>query len=95
MIIIAWILALVGAIVAFIVSLAGAMKTVPQLNWQEAIVGIPLPLVAAAIAAWCLMRTPAEGRNRPLVSAGIPLVVAFLSLLLMAVSYFDQPGGPR
>jgi hypothetical protein len=96
MIVIAWILAIIGAIMAFIISLAGAMKTVPQLHWQEALVGIPLPLIAGIIAAWCLFREgnpPRPASQRPWISAGIPLVVAFLTLLLMAVSYFEQPGG--
>ena len=42
----AWLLSILGAVVAFIVSLAGAMKTVPQLPWREAVVGVPLPVLA-------------------------------------------------
>jgi uncharacterized membrane protein len=94
----AWILAIVGAILAYIISLAGAMRTVPQLYWQEALVGVPLPVVAGALAAWCLFRptrSPQAITRRPWLSAGAPLVLAILTLLLMAVSYFEQPGGPR
>jgi len=93
----AWILAIVGALVAYVISLAGAMRTVPQLYWREALVGVPLPVVAGALAAWCLFRPtrpPQVLAERPWISAGVPLVLALLTLLLMAVSYFEQPGGP-
>jgi len=95
--VLAWILAIVGAIMAYIISLAGAMRTVPQLYWREALVGVPLPIVAGALAAWCLFRPtrpPQAITERPWISAGVPLVLALLTLLLMAVSYFEQPGGP-
>ena len=96
--VLAWILALVGVILAYIISLAGAMRTVPQLYWREALIGVPLPLVAGALAAWCLFRPARPSQaltERPWISAGVPLVLALLTLLLMAVSYFEQPGGPR
>ena len=92
----AWILALAGAVVAFIVSLAGAMRTVPRLYWREALVGVPLPVVAGALAAWCLfrpIRPPLTDSDRPWFSAGIPLVLALFTLFFMAVTYFDQPSG--
>jgi hypothetical protein len=93
----AWVLAVVGVIVAYIISLAGAMSTVPQLHWQDALLGIPLPVSAGALAAWCLVRPirrPQTASAPPWIAAGIPLALAFLALLFMAVSYFDQPGGP-
>ncbi|MBI3798627.1 MAG: hypothetical protein HY268_16890 [Deltaproteobacteria bacterium] len=95
--VLAWILAIVGAIMAYIISLAGAMRTVPQLYWREALIGVPLPIVAGALAAWCLFRParpPQAITARPWISAGVPLVLALLTLLPMAVSYFEQPGGP-
>jgi len=98
MLVLAWILAIAGAIVAYIVSLAGAMRTVPLLYWQEALVGVPLPIVAGALATWCLLRpsrAPQGMTHRPWIAAGIPLVLAVFTLLLIAVSYFDQPSGPK
>jgi len=98
MLIFAWILAIVGAIMAYIISLAGAMRTVPQLYWHEALIGVPLPVVAGALAAWRLFwptRSPQAITERPWISAGAPLVLAIFTLLLMAVSYFEQPGGPK
>jgi hypothetical protein len=97
MLALAWILAIVGVIVAYIISLAGAMSTVPQLHWQDAVVGIPLPLSAGVLAAWCLVRPIRRAQaasTRPWIAAGVPFVLAVLALLFMAVSYFDQPGGP-
>ena len=91
-----WIVAIGGAVVAYVVSLAGAMKTVPSLSWREAIVGVPLPVVAGALAAWCLLgpTEPAE-REPPWIAASGALLVAAFTLLFLSVSYFDQPGGPR
>lgn len=95
MLALAWVLSVVGVIVAYIISLAGAMSTVPQLHWQDALLGIPLPLTAGALAAWCLARPTGSQATttRPWLAAGLPLALACLALLFMAVSYFDQPGG--
>lgn len=96
MLALAWILAIAGLIMTCIISLAGAMSAVPQLHWQDALFGVPLPVVAGALAAWCLVRParpPQVATKRPWIAAGVPLALAFLALLLMAVSYFEQPGG--
>lgn len=99
MLALAWVIAFVGAIVAYVISLAGAMRTVPRLYWREAVLGLPppLPLVAGALAGWCLLRanrTSPHPNDLPWIAAGIPIAVAGLTLLLMAVSYFEQPSGP-
>ena len=94
----AWICAVLGAIVAYIVSLAGAMRTVPRLYWREALVAVPLPVLAATLAAWRLSHPPpsaAASTSRPWISASLALALALLALLLIATSYFDQPGGPQ
>ena len=94
----AWICAVLGAIVAYVVSLAGAMRTVPRLYWREALVAIPLPVLAAALAAWRLshpLPSSAARTERPWISATLALGLALLSLLLILTSYFDQPGGPQ
>jgi len=96
MLALAWILALLGAIVAYVISLAGAMSTVPQLHWQDALVAVPLPVVAAVLAGWRLRHrvAPPSAAARPWISAAFALGLALLTLLFMAESYFDQPGGP-
>jgi len=92
----AWICAVLGAIVAYVISLAGAMSTVPQLHWQDALVAVPLPVVAAALACWRLLHPLAPGAaQRPWVAATLALGLALFTLLFMAEGYFDQPGGPR
>ncbi|MDX2168426.1 MAG: hypothetical protein SF182_15230 [Deltaproteobacteria bacterium] len=93
MLILAWLLAIAGALVAFVVSLAGAMKTVPRLHWQEAIVAVPLPVLAAALALWCLLRPPPE-RAAPVLGASLALLIAFVTLLVMLMTYVEQPSGP-
>ena len=98
MLALAWLCAVFGAIVAYIISLAGAMKTVPELHWRDALVGLPLPMIAAALALWRLIHPvppPSAPLERRWISATLALGLAFLTLLLMAVSYFDQPDGPR
>jgi len=93
MVALAWIVAIAGAGVAYVISLAGAMKTVPSLSWREAIVGVPLPLVAGALAAWCLLRPMRSAqREPPWIAASGALLVAAFTLLLLYISYFDQPG---
>ena len=94
MLALSWLLAIAGVLVAYVISLAGAMRTVPELHRQEALVGIPLPIVAAVVAGWCLSTTPAGTTLRRRLSAAAALGLAGLGLLLIAVSYFDQPGGP-
>ncbi len=94
----AWICAVLGAIVAYVVSLAGAMRTVPRLYWREALVAVPLPLLATALAVWRLshpLSSSASGTERPWISATLALGLALLTLLLIVTSYFDQPGGPQ
>jgi len=95
MVALAWIVALAGAAVAYVVSLAGAMKTVPSLPWREAVVGIPLPIAAGALATWCLIRPPRPGSEPPWIAASGALAVAAFTLFLLSVVYFEQPGGPR
>ena len=94
MLALAWVLAVIGAVMAYIISLAGAMSTVPQLHWQDALVGVPVPVVAAALALWRLTHpdSPAEHRW---VSATLCLGLGLFTLLFMAETYFNQPGGPR
>jgi len=94
----AWICAVLGAILAYIVSLAGAMRTVPRLYWREALVAVPLPVLAAVLAGWRLLHplpSSAASTQRPWIPASLALGLALLTLLLIATSYFDQPGGPQ
>jgi hypothetical protein len=51
----AWICAVLGAILAYIVSLAGAMRTVPQLYWQEALVAVKTHAVEPKRARICFL----------------------------------------
>jgi hypothetical protein len=95
MLALAWICAVLGVIVAWVVSLAGAMSTVPQLHWRDAMVGVPLPVVAAGLAGWRLLYpTNSSAARRPWIAASLALGLALFTLFFMAESYFDQPGGP-
>lgn len=96
MAVLAWILALLGFVVGYIVTLAGAMKTVPSLSWKEMLFGLPLSIIAAALAGMRLFGPLAEGAtSRPWLAFGIPFVIAILSLLQVIGTYLTQPGGPR
>lgn len=96
MAILTWILAILGFVVGYIVTLAGAMKTVPSLSWKEMLFGLPLSLIAAALAGLRMFGPLPEGATgRPWIAFGIPFAIAVLSLLQVIGTYFTQPGGPR
>lgn len=96
MAVLAWILAILGFIVGYIVTLAGAMKTVPSLSWKEALFGLPISLIAAGIAGTRMLGPlPGGVTSRPWLAFGIPLAIAILSLLQVIGTYLSQPGGPR
>jgi hypothetical protein len=96
-IVLSWIAALAGLLVGFVVSLVGAMKAVPVLHWQEALVAVPLPVLAIVLAGSRFSSVPtASFPSRPRwLAAGVPILLGVLTLLHVANSYFDQPGGPR
>lgn len=97
MIVLSWIAALAGLMVGFVVSLIGAMKAVPVLYWQEALIAAPLPVLAIILASLRFRTVPnASEPSRPRwLAAGIPILISVLTLLYVAGTYIDQPGGPR
>lgn len=97
MIVLSWIAALAGLLVGFVVSLIGAMKAVPVLYWQEALIAAPLPLLAIVLAGLRFSSVPtASEPSRPRwLAAGTPVLIGVFTLLYVAGSYFDQPGGPQ
>jgi hypothetical protein len=72
-----------GTAIAYIISLAGAMSSLPQLHWQDALVAVPLAVVGAALAGWRRLhpvRPAPANAPRPWLSAslsasGVALVV--------------------
>lgn len=91
MTILAWLFAVAGVAVAFVVSLAGAMKSVPRLDLLEALPAVPLPLLAIVLAVLRL-RALQAGRAGSQVAALIPLGIAALTLLFVMATYLGQPG---
>ena len=86
-----WVLAVLGAGMSFVVSLAGGMKAIPSLSLGEAALAFPLPLAAivCAVAAYMLgMRLetpPSLWRIVP------PVIISLLSLAFIILVYLTQP----
>lgn len=94
----AWIVAVLGAALAWVISLAGSMSTVPRLSLGAALAAVPLPLLAMLLGALHLTRRRrAEGGvpARALVAGGGPVALGALTLLYMFASYWYQPGGTQ
>lgn len=91
LLILAWVFAVLGAGMSFVVSLAGGMKAIPYLSLGEAALAFPLPLaaIACAVAAYMLgMRLetpPSLWRIVP------PVIISLLSLAFVILVYLDQP----
>jgi hypothetical protein len=54
---------------------------------------VPVPVLAAALALWCLLRPPPDG-EAPVLGASLALLVAVVTLLFVLMTYVEQPGGP-
>ena len=89
----AWLAALAGAALAFIVSFASGMKTVPSMSIGEMLVGVPLPVVALAVAVPGIVACMRAQRvGRAIGAFGVPAALALLGLLVAVGSYIGQPG---
>jgi hypothetical protein len=87
-----WLLAIAGFAVAFVVTLAGAMKSVPRLTAGEALVGLPLPILALAVSIFALVGAMRAKKTLQAVLAVIPAGIALVTLFIVAASYLMQPG---
>lgn len=87
----AWILSIIGFVVAFIIALAGAMRSVPRLSLTEAAVGVPVPLIAAAVAAYALVGATRNKKTVRAVLAIIPLGLSLLTLLFIFATWLARP----
>lgn len=88
----AWTVALGGVVWAWILSLAGAMKTVPSMSFGAFVWTLPAPLLALAIG-WTVVadaRRGAAPRSSLWMVAPVLGIAAF-GLLIGCVSYFFQP----
>ena len=62
---------------------------------RQAFTGQPLPVAAPVLATWQLWGTKPSVQGRPWMAAGLPLVMALLTLVFLAASYVAQPGRLR
>lgn len=92
MMILVWILAVVGALWGMIVCLAGGMKTVPALSISEALMAVPLPLIALGLAGWRLYQVvQAKGETGAMIGNALPALLSALTLLGVLACYLGQP----
>ncbi len=96
MIVLAWFAALAGLVVGFTATLVGAMKSIPVMHWQEALIAVPLPVLAIVLASLRFFSVPTFSQpQRPRwLAAGLPILFGVLTLLFVAASYFNPPVGP-
>lgn len=89
----AWITSILGFAIAFVLSLAGAMKTVPMLSAGEALAGVPVALLGLLLSLNVVYRHMQARRHaRMILLGGIPLAIAALALFIVYAGYFHQPG---
>lgn len=88
----AWTVALGGVVWAWIISLAGAMKTVPSMSFGAFAWTLPAPLLAMAIA-WTVVADARRGAAPPRSLWAVAPVfgIAAFALLIGCASYFFQP----
>lgn len=93
--VIAWLAALAGVALAFLVSFASGMKTVPSMSVGEMLVGVPLPLLALVIALpGAVAYVRAQRVGRAIGAFGVPAALGALGLVIAVGSWLGQPGGP-
>ena len=88
-----WLLGLVSVGWALLMSLACAMKTVPEMSWGEAATTAPLPIGTFLLASNVISQVRA-GRtgSRSLIWWVLPVfLLGALALFIGAASYFGQP----
>lgn len=90
-----WILALIGAAVAWTMFLADAMSSGPRLDRiTVSILALPLPLIATVLSSIKLFRTLELTAPSPwsVLAVGIPLLIALSTLLILIVAFFIRSG---
>ena len=91
-IVLSWLLAIVGVVWAWILSLASAMKTVPSMSIGAALMTLPIPLAALALAATVVADVRRGTAPRPTLWVIVPaFALVALALLIGLGSYFGQP----
>jgi hypothetical protein len=90
--ILVWILAVVGALWAIMVCLAGGMKTVPEMSIGEALMAVPLPLVALGLAGWRLYQlVQVKAGTGAIIGNALPALLSVVTLLGVLACYLGQP----
>ena len=88
----AWLVAVLGFALAYLIALAAAMKTVPELTLGGLLAGLPLPLLGLLLAAYAA-REYARAKKwlKFFLLAVPPLLIAALGLVVILGNYFFQP----
>jgi hypothetical protein len=87
-----WILALLGAIIAWIIFLADAMSSGPGLDRISVVIlALPLPVLASALSAIRLYRIFMASDALSiwsLIAAGAPLLIGISTLAILVSAFF-------
>lgn len=92
MTVLAWICACLGAPLAYIVLLAGGMRTAPRIQLGEAILASVLPGLAL-LSSTLSVRSNLDdtGAIRLFVSSGLPALLAMATIAIVGFGYLGQP----
>jgi hypothetical protein len=82
--VLAWLLALAGFALGFVIAFAAGMKTVPSLSLRDLVMALPLPLAALALAVPGIVAAVRTRRwARAVGGYGLPAAIAALALLVV------------
>jgi hypothetical protein len=91
LLLIAWGCGIAGILWAYLLALAGASSTVPQMSVSHMLMTLPLPIIAALTAWFVIQRARHGAVGRGFLWAAIPGVLfAALGLFLGLSAYFSM-----
>jgi hypothetical protein len=93
---VAWILAVVGAVVAFALAAGSAAGVFPRIDFYAALGVTPLPALAIYLSVPQLLATVRAGAQpQDLLVPGGPFLIGCFTLLGVFVSFRQQSGNDR
>jgi len=96
MLLVSWVLALVGGLLAFALAAGSAAGFMRRMDFYSALAVTPLPVLAIYLSAPVLVETMRHGWSlEDLVFPAGPGVIGFITLLGTFASFRQQSGGGR
>ena len=87
MLFLAWIFAVLGAVIGWIIGLADAMTSGPRPDPGAALWGLPLPALAILLAGAHLRKVKREQRPAASLGSVLPILIALMTLAMLAQQF--------